>query len=536
MQKNQIDYSQTGYFSNLVLDYLAQKDTVKPFYHYPPSLKSVSQITTDLQQKEFHRTTLVEILNRQYTGFEVSESSQFNINSLLNSDTFTIVTGHQPCLFTGPLYFLYKIISAINLSKQLNELYPTKHFVPVYWIGSDDHDFEEINHIRLFGKTITWHQPVRTATGRLSTNTLQPVFDELKTLVGEGKNSEELLQLLEKAYLQHKTLAQATRYLVNELFGQYGLVIIDQDDAQLKGLFAPTIKQELLEAKSYRLVQDANTQLQQFGYVNQAFPRPINLFYLTDDFRERIERTDDTYTVNQTGITFTEAEILQELETHPERFSPNVILRPVYQQTVLPSVAYIGGGGELAYWLQLASVFQHYGVNYPMLILRNSVLWIDASNVAKIKAIPLNPQDLFTEVETLVADYVTSNSQHTLNLSEQKELAKQLFDQIQQQVLAIDPTLQASVLAEAAKVNNGIDNLEAKILKAEKRKFDTTVQQIRSMKARFFPNNSLQERHDNFIPYYLQYGKEFITHLVEALDPLDFRFTILQAENKSLEK
>ncbi|OWY23936.1 bacillithiol biosynthesis cysteine-adding enzyme BshC [Sphingobacteriales bacterium UPWRP_1] len=533
MKKKLIPYEQTGYFSQITLHYLARQQQLHPFYQHNFTLEGFEQAAKSVQKKTYQREELVSVLTKQYQGFNTPPQVSANIRALKQPDTFAIVTGHQPCLFTGPLYFIYKIVSAINLSELLNAACPHYRFVPVYWMGSEDHDFEEINHIHIFGKTLTWQQPRRTATGRLHTQTIAPVIDEFKTLAGNTENSQYLLHLFTHAYLHHNTLAEATRYVVNELFGKLGLVVVNQDDAALKQLFAPIAHAELFETRSYELVQQTNRQLSDFGYTNQAYARPINLFYLTDDFRERVVRSanGNQFEVLNTGLHFTGAQIETELQQHPERFSPNVILRPVYQQLVLPAVAYIGGGGELAYWLQLQSVFDLYGVNYPVLVLRNSVMWIDSPVWNKMKQLGLQPDALFTDTDALVNAFVAENSRHRLNFEPQKQQIQQVFDQILQQAIAVDPTLQASVLAETTKLTNSFEALEAKILRAEKRKFDTSVQQIRNIFGRLFPNGTLQERHDTFSAFYLQHGSQFIETLVQNLNPMEKQFTVLFPES-----
>lgn len=529
MQKILIDYSKTGYFTTLIQDYLAQKNTVLPFYKYAPTIENALTIAQNFSFPQSSRQLLVKVLDRQYSGFEISEATRYNIQSLLQPNSFSVVTGHQPCILTGPLYFLYKIITAINLSVKLNLQHPSKHFVPVYWMGSDDHDFDEINHIHLFGKTITWDQPLRTATGRLSPQTLRSVLEELRNIAGQSVIANDLMEVFEQAYLQHQTLAQSTRFLVNYLFGQDGLIVIDQDDKELKKQFVPVMKDELLAGRSFHLVQTTNEHLQEKGYPKQAFARPINLFYLTDEYRNRIEKNPDnhSFTIHQTNLSFTSEAILYELDNHPERFSPNVILRPLFQQTVLPSIAYIGGGGELAYWLQLKSVFDYNQVPFPMLWLRNSLLYLDTAVVTKMNAISLQPEQLFVDTETLISRYVEEQSLHNLNLSEQKKLVIQIYDQIKLQALKIDPTLEASVSAEATKATNGMENIEAKLLKAEKRKYDTVLQQIKNIKNKLFPNGNLQERYENFIPFYLLSNGQFISLLKKHIDPTDHKFTIL---------
>ena len=180
------------------------------------------------------------------------------------------------CLFTGPLYFIYKIITTINLSEQLKSEYPEYNFVPIYWMASEDHDFDEVNHIHLFGKTLKWNQDQKGAVGAISTKSMQSLFNQLKPILGDSKNAEDLYRLLSDSYLKNKDLASATRHLVNSLFSKYGLVVLDADSPNLKKEAIPLIKRDVLEQSNYPLIQNTNQGL---GEV-QAYVRPINFFYL----------------------------------------------------------------------------------------------------------------------------------------------------------------------------------------------------------------------------------------------------------------
>jgi len=308
-----------------------------------------------------------------------------NIELLHHENTFTITTSHQLNLFTGPLYFLYKIISVINLTNELKAAYPENNFVPVYWMATEDHDFDEINYFNFKGKKVQWSRQASGAVGRLNTEDLDKVLDVFTANLGFGANSNGIKKLFKCAYLDHKNLADATRFLANELFGIYGLVIVDADDRDLKSLFAPYVKKELTEQTSFTKVSETNEKINSLGFNVQVNPREINLFYLKEDLRERIVEQNGTYFVNDTDISFTKSELLAELEKHPERFSPNVIMRPLYQEVILPNLCYIGGGGELAYWFQLKSYFKAVNVPFPMLLLRNSVLVKTAKQSEKLK-------------------------------------------------------------------------------------------------------------------------------------------------------
>ena len=202
--------------------------------------------------------TLVDVLKKQNQAINLSDLTQSNIESLESTDTFTITTGHQLCIFTGPLYFLYKIVSTINLSLALKEKYPSKHFVPVFWLASEDHDFDEINHINLFDQTIRWDSSQGGAVGRMNLSNFSNVLEDLNLLIGKGQNAERLKAIFYKAY-SSTNLALATRILINELFKD-DIVIIDGDDVHLK-VFVDIMKKDIQDHILHQNLQDLNLQL-----------------------------------------------------------------------------------------------------------------------------------------------------------------------------------------------------------------------------------------------------------------------------------
>jgi len=222
---------------------------LQSFYHRFPNLENFEKQFKEksLSVQAESRTTLVNSLNKQYQGILVSKATQKNIDSLSQENTFTITTGHQLNLFTGPLYFLYKIFSVINLAEKLNKKHLKHHFVPVYWMATEDHDFDEINYFNYKGKKVQWSRDASGGVGELDTKGLDEVFESYSNQLGHGKNAEFLRDLFKKAYLEHDNLAEATQYLANALFKDYGLVIIDANSRDLKRLLIPYIEKELLE-------------------------------------------------------------------------------------------------------------------------------------------------------------------------------------------------------------------------------------------------------------------------------------------------
>lgn len=523
-----ISYQKSGYFSKLIVDYLEQKPELKALYNRFPTLENFRlQIAEKAQEynNNANRNTLVTALEQQYQGFDISEFTQNNISLLSNTKTFTVTTGHQLNLFTGPLYFLYKIVSTINLCKELKQAYPDYNFVPVYWMATEDHDFAEINYFHFKHAKIQWNRESKGPVGRLSTAGLEAVFEVFAKELGLGDNASYLKSLFTNSYLKQGNLADATRYLANELFGDQGLVIIDGYDVALKQLFAPFVKQELLQQTAFEKVNQTNEILK--DYTIQVNPREINLFYIEDNIRERIVLEDGLYKVNQTKLVFTEKEILALVDSNPEKFSPNVILRPLYQEVILPNLCYIGGGGEIAYWLQLKSNFEANKISFPILLVRNSVLLVTEKQSLKADKLGLSWADLFCNQQGLFNQKTQEFSQFNLDFSAQKEHLKKQFAALHEMASQTDSSFGKAVKAQEVKQLKGLENLEKRLLKAEKSQHADVLERIIQLQNELFPNQSLQERRSNFSEFYVDFGDDYIRKLYDNLKPLASNFTIL---------
>ena len=523
-----IKFQDTGYFSKTICDYLDQKDSLKKFYNHFPNIEGFKKqieeksgsITKDV------RKVLFDCLKRQTEHLKLSELTNKNLLLLKDDNTFTVTTGHQLNLFTGPLYFLYKIISAINLAKELKENFPDKNFVPVYWMATEDHDFEEICYFNYKGNKIRWDKDVQGAVGRTSTKDLDQVYNKIEENFGNNKYSVRLKQLFQDAYIKHSTLTEATRYLANELFAEYGLLIVDGDDPGLKRLFIPYVKEELTSRTCFEQVSETNKALGA-SYAIQVNPREINLFFLEKDLRERILFEDGLYRINNTDLVFSQEEMMDLVNTSPEKFSPNVLMRPLFQEVILPNICYIGGGGELAYWLQLNNFFDKVSIPFPILLLRNSVLIIDQKQRKKMTRLNLSEQDIFLKQNDLVKKKVKEISDVTIDFSKERNELKGMFTQLKLLSDKTDKSFSGAVLAQEKKQLNGLDKLEKRLLKAQKRKFEEIVSRIISLQDQLFPKQSLQERQANFSDFYEIYGDELIPLLVQELQPLGLEFDLI---------
>ena len=529
-----LPFKDTGYFSDLICDYIEDKEGLRPFFNRYPN---VGNFKDQLEEKsrnypEENRTVLFEALQRQYEGVAISQKTKDNLIQLKEPITFTITTGHQLNLFSGPLYFLYKIISTINLTIALKKQYPRFNFVPVYWMATEDHDFDEINYFNFRNKKIQWNRDASGPVGRFNTKGLEGIYDTFANELGGGTNAEELKDLFKKAYLGHSTLAGATRYLANELFGSQGLVIVDGDDKSLKKLLVPYVEKDIFDNVSFRKVTETIPKLEKLSdsYRIQVNPREINYFYIKDGIRERIVAVKDKFHIKSTDIKFSKEGLLQELEAYPERFSPNVIARPLYQEIILPNLCYIGGGGELAYWLELKASFDAMGVTFPILLPRNSAIVITEKQRQKLDKMNLSVADLFLKRNHFINKKIRKISNIDIDFSPQKKFLKDQFKSMYDIASKTDASFLGAVKAQEVKQLKGLDALENRLLKAQKRKLKDHVERMTQLQDELFPGQSLQERNLNFSELYLEFGQGLIPMLFKALDPLKLEFVILIAE------
>ena len=531
MQQTTIPFYKTGYFSSLICDYLDKISELRPFYNRFPNVENFKKQIEEkgLSFNKPSRAVLAKALKNQYKNIDASKTTLDNINLLNLDNTFTITTGHQLNLFTGPLYFLYKIVSAINLAKELKIKYPDYNFVPVYWMATEDHDFEEINYFNFKGKKVHWNKEASGAVGELSTDGLEDVFNLFSLELGTTKNAEYLKKLFKNTYVKNSNLAEATRFLANELFKDYGLVIIDANDVELKKQFIPFIEEELVKQTSFKSVSETNNQINQLpnNYKIQVNPREINLFYLKDGLRERIVYENNVYKILNTKISWSKDEILKEVSEHPKHFSPNVIMRPLYQEVILPNLCYIGGGGELAYWFQLKQSFNKVNIPFPILLLRNSVLIQTEKQFKKLQKLNISKEDIFLKQNTLINKKVREISNINIDFSTQKEHLIQQFTDLKKLAVQTDKSFLGAVKAQEVKQLKGLDNLEKRLLKAQKLKLVNEVSRMTELQNELFPSKSLQERNTNFSEFYLEHGEQLIPKLIENLEPLKGEFLIL---------
>jgi bacillithiol biosynthesis cysteine-adding enzyme BshC len=517
MKKHCVDLKKTGQFSQFFLDYLEGKESLHPFYSHKPKLESFDAAIKAKQFSADKRQLLVEVLESQYAGISLAPAAAQQLDALRDEKTFTVTTGHQLNLFTGPLYFIYKLISTINLAKCLQERHPDYRFVPVYWMATEDHDAAEINYFKLDGQTYRWETSQKGAVGEFE---LDASFQNFLKGLGFAP------AVFRDAYSQSATLAEAVRKYVNELFGAQGLVVLDANEGRLKQEFAEVMSADLFTQQPFAAAQASTQALEQLGYGSQIYPRPINLFYLDKGIRERIERDGEEFVVLNTELRFSAEEIKALLQEHPERFSPNVVLRPVYQECILPNLAYLGGPAEVVYWLQLKGIFDQFGIPFPVLLPRNFAVLIPAVIQKKITQLGWEPEQLFQQFEAWKKDYVQSSSTIDFTLAGPRAQVSQLFKDLANQSHALDAGLPKAFAAGEVRSLKILEQMGVKLRKAEERRLEVDLLRAKSVFEFLSPGGSPQERVVNFLQFQLA-EPTLLEELIASFDPFDFQMQVI---------
>ncbi len=531
-QSQYLAYSQTGKFTKIALDYVGGASALKDFYENSVSVEGIKSAIFERKKFNTNRKILVNVFTHQYKDFENCDQVKSNIEALSDENTFSICTAHQPNIFTGHLYFIYKILHTIKLADFLKNELPEYNFVPVFFVGSEDADLEELNHIVIDGEKYKWETKQTGAVGRMKVDAaLLKLIDKISGRLSVEKYGNNLIELLIKCYTKDTTIEEATFLFVHELFKEFGLLILLPDNPAFKKEMIPVFEDDIFNHTSSEIVNHTSEKLSQ-NYKAQAYPREINLFYLKDNLRNRIVPVGDHFVIHDTEIVFSKEEMKKELRQHPERFSPNVILRGLFQEIILPDVAWIGGGGELAYWLQLKDMFNNYKVPFPVLVLRNSFIVVDEKYQRLLQKLNLNAIDLFKGKEILLSEIVNKETSSILNLDKQKKEFDKIYNEIKSIVSTIDSTLGEHTKALEARQMKRLAALEKKMLRAEKRKFTDQKNQLDKIFSSLFPDEGLQERTENFMLFYSRLGSEFFRIIYDASLKFEQEFCIIELFSK----
>ncbi len=522
-----IQFQKTNSFSKLVNDYLDGNESLAPFYQFTPNEDGIEQAIEARKKFPVDRNLLYQSVLKNYDGYSLSEKLKANIEALQNDNCFTICAAHQPNIFTGHLYFIYKILHAVKLANALSEKHIDYDFVPVYYMGSEDADLQELGEIDIQGKHYQWETKQTGAVGRMLVDAnLINIINEVAKQIEVLEFGKEIIEKLRASYAIGITIEKATFHFVHHLLESYGVVIILPDDDDLKAAFLPIVEKELETQFSNKSVL-ATIEKLPAAYKIQTEGRAINLFYLENDKRERVEAVEDKFTIGNEGTAISKAELVSLFKAEPARISPNVILRPVFQEMILPNIVFIGGGGELAYWLELKTVFEKVNVFFPVLMLRNSFSLMSKQEFKLQEKLKLTDEDLFLPEHILFNNWIKKNNKG-LSLTQQKENLYEQYMFMKDTAEHIDESLFGHIEALAAQALKKVDNLEKKIIRAAKRKEQDTGNQMSKLKSSFFPNGSLQERVDNIVFWYAKYGETIIKEIYEHSTSSTASFTIIK--------
>ena len=494
-------------------DYLSGATPLRPFYAHPIAAPDFGAVIARKAADPIDRATLQAVIRDQYGDLPLPPALARNLEALGQPHTYTVTTGHQLVLFGGPLFTTYKILSTIALAERISREQAGVQVVPVFWIHTEDHDFEEINHFfTAFNRRHTYGGRFVTQVG---THVLEPEI--------EAVSPETLDAALRAAYAPGRSLAEAFRRFIHALFGAYGLLILDASDPRLKARFGEVVRAELEAPVTEQAVQATSAALTAAGYPQQISPREINLFYLDDKGRDRLRRQGDGFAVVGRDLRFTHEALLQELEAHPERFSPNVSLRPLYQEMILPNLAYFGGWGEIAYWLQLKGVFDHFGVAFPLVLPRFSATLFRPAQAQAWTGMGFDLAGVQQPLHDLYRAYLPQVWDDAPFRALEADLMAQLSRLESYIETELSPTLARSAKALAVKNARYLATLHKKAERVVRHRQPAAFRQIEAIKQAVQPDGTVQERVLSLAAFAPDYAPEaLIAELYPQIDPLDF--------------
>jgi len=494
-----------------------------------------------LASRDFRRESLVELLLKQNSRFGGSERQREEIEKLRSPRCMAIVTGQQTGLFTGPMYTIYKALSAVVIARKQKELFPEYDFVPVFWIESEDHDFEEASATALFAgaglETVQaeggHRQPDQmagpTPLGSGITETVRKFLD----LLPDSDFKPEIAELLHSAYEPESTFEIAFATTMNRLFRNHPLILLSTQDGEFKKLAAPVLCKEVesAPASSYDVVAQSSA-LESMGYPAQTKPRAVNLFYLNQlGQRLKIEQpSPDNFMILPDHQRYTRHQLLELCQDHPERFSPNVILRPIVQDAVLPTFAYVGGPGEVSYLSQFRKVYERFGLVMPFVMPRGSFTLVEPKitrTMDKVLKVTGRPSFSRRQVYEAVFQDLQELRKSMVSGAENQDIDT-LFEQVQSEInrslstlepalVKMDPTLQQSLAGSSGQIAKIIGNIREKTYRAGRRKHDELLQQLDKAELNIFPEGVPQERLVNIFYYLNKYGPSLIDDLERVL-------------------
>ncbi|HLP14724.1 MAG TPA: bacillithiol biosynthesis cysteine-adding enzyme BshC [Bacteroidota bacterium] len=539
---DQLQRSESG-FSALYVDYLNNYERVSRFF--AGSFTAVADWKRTIEQataRTLDRATLVRVLHEQNRALHCGVRTLANIDLLDNQNTVAVVTGQQLGLFSGPLYTMYKTITVLKLAEKLTADFPGYNFVPVFWLEGEDHDFDEINYVTVLNaqnelqefKYFVGGQPFDKnpgATGAISVDeTIEPLFQSLSAALTPTEFTESVLGMLRGYYKPGATMMEAFSGLMHRLFEETGLVLLNANAPELKQIMKPVFRKEIeTESDTSKLIISKSVELEDH-YHAQIKPKPLNLFMFHKGGRFSLEPSENDYYLKGTRQRFTRDELMAAIDATPELFSPNVALRPICQDLILPTVAYIGGPGEIAYFAQLKPVFEKFDIPMPIIYPRATATILEEKINKVLEKYSLTMPELMGDLDSVlqriseqVAEVKVEDLFSMMNGKIHAAITEGSFG-IQQ----IDPTLKAVVDSTMQKFDQTLKGLKEKTQKAQQQKQEVSLKQIRKAAATLFPNENFQEREFTVLQFMNKYGTDFMKWLMTEIVIDRFEHQVLQ--------
>jgi len=517
--------------SPLVYDYFYAYEKVDDYYNGNfRDWDAIQRVAAEVSSRDLKREDITDVLEEQNTNFGCGTQTLDNIRKLRQADTCAVVTGQQVGLFSGPLYTIYKSLTAIKLAEYLSQKC-AGNFVPVFWLASDDHDLAEIDHIKLLNKDndiekIHYQAPVSSgkipATKIVFTPEISRSIDCLEDLTHDSEFKQEIISHLSQAYQPGRSFAEAFGVWMTQLFKSYGLVFIDATHPDFKELGKSVFHKEVTEeSPSTVRAMETSNRLAQSGYnlQIQLHEGLLNLFFAEQE-RQAIQYKQGMYHIKGTQQAYAKNDLLDWADKKPQIFSPNVLLRPIYQDTLLPTAVYIGGPGEIAYFAQMKEIYKSFDIPMPIIYPRKMVTILEKKIDNVLKTYNLTIQDIWQYVESTINTMAKKQIPKSIvgALSATTSHLEQDFKALKREITAFEPTLENSVAITQGKINQNVRLLERKILQASKKHNSIVVQQLQKAKNSLHPSHRLQERVFNIAPFLIKYSFEFIDKLYHTIE------------------
>ena len=457
-------------------------------------------------------------------------ASRASAERLADRRAVVIITGQQAGLFGGPLFTLLKAITAMKLAATMSREHNVP-VVPVFWIDAEDHDWPEVSGctvldgdfeprtVRLGDLPGAGHLPIARLT---IDDQITTAIDGLREALPETEFKATIVDTLRAAYRPGHSMVEAFGRWLEQVLGPHGLVVYDSSDAAAKPLVTHVFRQELARpGETARLASKAGEALVSAGYHSQVTPHEgaISLFHLNDG-RDSVRFDGDRAAVGERETTL--AALIAEVERAPQHFSPNVLLRPIVQDTIFPTICYVAGPNELAYLGQLREVYGHFNVPMPLMYQRATASLVDSATVRFLTKYDLPLEALQPQDEAALNQLLQDQLPPTVEqaLSNVSAVVEERMAQVAQAVPQIDPTLEGTVRSTLGRMQHDLHTLHNKVIQAAKRKDETLRRQFQRAHALTFPNGHPQEREIGFVWFINRYGPVLVDRLLEDL-PLE---------------